>query len=108
MGGIIAFHIIIDVVQSLCGAGKDTVGTMAHMASLVAGFCYVILVLPPMGDGSLFDSQQPYIINCGITSPSYVTMESATTQCIDAVFRRCEGMVWRLPLRSGLPSVSLA
>merc|ERR1712217_714906 len=89
--GIIAFHIIIDVVQSLCGAGKDTVGTMAHMASLVAGFCYVILVLPPMGDGSLFDSQQPYLINCGITSPAYVTMESATTQCI-AFFRRGNGM----------------
>merc|ERR1712032_488357 len=89
--GIIAFHIIIDVVQSLCGAGKDTVGTMAHMASLVAGFCYVILVLPPMGDGSLFDSQQPYLINCGITSPTYVTMESATTQCI-AFFRRGNGM----------------
>ncbi|CAE8601234.1 unnamed protein product, partial [Polarella glacialis] len=49
--GIIAFHIIIDVVQSLCGGGKDTVGTMAHMASLLAGFCYVIVVLPPMGDG---------------------------------------------------------
>jgi membrane associated rhomboid family serine protease len=89
--GIIAFHIIIDVVQSLCGAGKDTVGTMAHMASLVAGFCYVILVLPPMGDGSLFDSQQPYIVNCGITSPAYVTMESATTQCV-AFFRRGNGM----------------
>mmetsp|Transcript_10142 Transcript_10142/g.26058 ORF Transcript_10142/g.26058 Transcript_10142/m.26058 type:complete len:637 (-) Transcript_10142:154-2064(-) len=89
--GIIAFHIIIDVVQSVCGAGKDTVGTTAHMASLVAGFCYVILVLPPMGDGSLFDSDQPYIINCGMTSPKYVTMAAATTQCI-AFFKRGNGM----------------
>mmetsp|Transcript_106951 Transcript_106951/g.190141 ORF Transcript_106951/g.190141 Transcript_106951/m.190141 type:complete len:658 (+) Transcript_106951:58-2031(+) len=89
--GIIAFHIIIDVVQSICGAGKDTVGTMAHMASLVAGFCYIILVLPPMGDGSLFDSDQPYIINCGMTSPKYVTMDTATTKCL-AFFKRGNGV----------------
>lgn len=89
--GIIAFHIIIDVVQSICGSGKDTVGTIAHMASLVAGFCYVILVLPPMGDGSLFTSTQPYIINCGMTSPKYTTIEEATTECI-AFFRRGNGV----------------
>lgn len=89
--GIIAFHIIIDVVQSICGAGKDTVGTMAHMASLAAGFCYVILVLPPMGDGTLFHSDRPYIINCGMTSPKYVTVEDATTQCL-AFFKRSNGM----------------
>jgi len=89
--GIIAFHIIIDIVQSICGAGKDTVGTMAHMSSLVAGFCYVILVLPPMGDGSLFNSQRPYIIDCGMTSPKYVSMEGATKQCL-AFFRRGNGM----------------
>jgi len=89
--GIIAFHIIIDIVQSICGAGKDTVGTMAHMASLAAGFSYVILVLPPMGEGDLFDSTRPYIINCGMTSPKYVTMDDATTQCI-AFFRRGNGM----------------
>ena len=66
-------------VQSVCGSGKDTVGTVAHMASLVAGeaiadskpaatltckklskgFCYVILFLPPMGDGSYFGSDRP-------------------------------------------------
>eukprot|EP00930_Biecheleria_cincta_P046360 TRINITY_DN31972_c0_g1_i1.p1 TRINITY_DN31972_c0_g1~~TRINITY_DN31972_c0_g1_i1.p1 ORF type:complete len:695 (+),score=124.23 TRINITY_DN31972_c0_g1_i1:88-2085(+) len=89
--GIIAFHIIIDMVQSICGAGKDTVGTMAHMASLVAGFCYVIIVLPPMGDGSLFTSDTPYIVNCGMTSPKYVTIEDATTQCL-AFFRRGNGI----------------
>merc|ERR1719437_285596 len=44
-----------------------------------------------MGDGSLFDSAQPYIIDCGITSSKYVTIESATTQCI-AFFRRGNGM----------------
>lgn len=89
--GIIAFHIIIDIIQSICGAGKDSVGTMAHMASLVAGFCYVIIFLPPMGDGSLFDSDQPYIINCGMTSPKYVTLDEATTQCL-AFFRRSNGI----------------
>jgi len=89
--GIIAFHIIIDLVQSICGSGKDTVGTIAHMASLVAGFCYVILVLPPMGDGSLFGSLQPYIIDCGMTSPKYVTMEGATKECL-AFFRRGNGI----------------
>lgn len=89
--GIIAFHIIIDIVQSVCGGGKDTVGTLAHMASLVAGFCYVILVLPAMGDGSLFNSARPYIIDCGLTSPKYVTVDDATTDCI-AFFRRGNGM----------------
>jgi len=89
--GIIAFHIIIDMVQSICGAGKDTVGTMAHMASLVAGFCYVILILPPMGDGSLFNSDQPYIVDCGITSPLYVTLDDATKQCL-AFFKRSNGI----------------
>jgi len=89
--GIIAFHIMIDVVQSICGQGKDTVGTMAHMASLVAGFCYVIIVLPPMGDGSLFHNTQPYIINCGMTSPKYTTIEEATTDCV-AFFRRGNGI----------------
>lgn len=96
--GIIAFHIIIDIIQSLCGAGKDTVGTMAHMASLAAGFCYVILVLPPMGDGSLFESDQPYIINCGLTSPKYVTLEGATSRCI-AFFKRGNGMEVRTAQR---------
>mmetsp|Transcript_9216 Transcript_9216/g.20454 ORF Transcript_9216/g.20454 Transcript_9216/m.20454 type:complete len:701 (+) Transcript_9216:36-2138(+) len=89
--GIIAFHITIDIMQGVCAQGKDTVGTIAHMASLVAGFCYVILFLPPMGDGSLFDSQQPYIIDCGLTSPQYVTLAQAQTQCI-AFFNRANGM----------------
>lgn len=89
--GIIFFHIIIDIVQSLCGAGKDTVGTMAHMASLVAGFCYVILMLPPMGNGSLFNDLQPYIIDCGLTSPKYVTTADATTNCL-AFFKRGNGI----------------
>ncbi|CAL1140557.1 unnamed protein product [Cladocopium goreaui] len=74
--GIIAFHIVIDIVQSVCGSGKDTVGTVAHMASLVAGFCYVIIFLPPMGDGSFFGSDRPYIVNCGMTSPKYVTLDA--------------------------------
>merc|ERR1712029_633857 len=39
--GIVAFHIVINMVQALCG-GRDTVGTTAHLASLVAGFCYVL------------------------------------------------------------------
>jgi len=89
--GIIGFHIIIDIVQSICGAGKDTVGTMAHMASLVAGFCYVILFLPPMGKGDLFDSQQPYIIDCGLTNAKYVTMDGATKDCL-AFFKRGNGV----------------
>eukprot|EP00928_Gymnodinium_smaydae_P032435 TRINITY_DN23490_c0_g1_i1.p1 TRINITY_DN23490_c0_g1~~TRINITY_DN23490_c0_g1_i1.p1 ORF type:complete len:713 (-),score=90.49 TRINITY_DN23490_c0_g1_i1:65-2158(-) len=89
--GIIAFHIIIDVLQSVCGGGKDTIGTMAHLASLVAGFCYVIVMLPPMGDGSLFDSRQPYIIDCGLTSPSYVSLDGATSQCL-AFFNRANGI----------------
>jgi len=80
--GIISFHIVLDLVQSLCGSGKDTVGTVAHMSSLLAGFCYVILVLPPMGNGELFDSPTPYIVNCGMTSPKYVTIEDATLQCL--------------------------
>jgi len=89
--GIIAFHIIIDIIQSVCGAGKDTVGTLAHMSSLVAGFCYVILVLPPMGEGDLFSSKHPYIINCGMTSAKYVTMESASKPCM-AFFSRGNGI----------------
>jgi len=89
--GIIGFHIIIDVVQSACGSGKDTVGTIAHMASLVAGFCYVILVLPPMGDGSLFDSLHPYIIPCGLTSPTYTTLDEASKECV-AFFTRGNGI----------------
>lgn len=89
--GIIGFHIIIDVVQSACGSGKDTVGTIAHMASLVAGFCYVILVLPPMGDGSLFDSLHPYIIPCGLTSPTYTTLDAASKECV-AFFTRGNGI----------------
>eukprot|EP00927_Polykrikos_kofoidii_P079400 TRINITY_DN76184_c0_g1_i1.p1 TRINITY_DN76184_c0_g1~~TRINITY_DN76184_c0_g1_i1.p1 ORF type:complete len:688 (+),score=99.34 TRINITY_DN76184_c0_g1_i1:94-2157(+) len=89
--GIISFHISIDIFQGVCGAGTDTVGTAAHMASLVAGFCYVILILPPIGDGSLFDSDQPYIIDCGLTSPMYVTTESATSDCL-AFFRRSNGI----------------
>lgn len=89
--GIIAFHIVIDIVQSVCGSGKDTVGTVAHMASLVAGFCYVIIFLPPMGDGSFFGSDRPYIVNCGMTSPKYVTLDEATTQCL-AFFRRSNGI----------------
>jgi len=89
--GIIAFHIVIDIVQSVCGSGKDSVGTVAHMASLVAGFCYVIIFLPPMGDGSFFGSDRPYIVNCGMTSPKYVTLDEATTQCL-AFFRRSNGI----------------
>jgi hypothetical protein len=89
--GIIAFHIIVDLVQSLCSSGKDTVGTLAHMSSLIAGFCYVILVLPPMGDGSLFDSLRPYIVDCGLTSPRYVTAEDATAECL-AFFSRANGV----------------
>lgn len=89
--GIIGFHIIIDVFQSICGGGKDTVGTMAHMASLVAGFCYVILVLPPMGDGTFFDSEVPYIVDCGLTSPYYTNMDEATSQCL-AFFKRSNGL----------------
>lgn len=89
--GIIAFHIVIDIVQSVCGSGKDTVGTVAHFASLVAGFCYVIIFLPPMGDGSFFGSDRPYIVNCGMTSPKYVTLDEATTQCL-AFFRRSNGI----------------
>lgn len=89
--GIVAFHIVIDVFQSMCGAGKDTVGTLAHIASLIAGFCYVVLVLPPMGDGSLFDSTRPYIVDCGMTSPKYVTVESANAKCL-AFFRRGNGV----------------
>eukprot|EP00932_Pfiesteria_piscicida_P003681 SRR837773.13586.p1 GENE.SRR837773.13586~~SRR837773.13586.p1 ORF type:complete len:552 (-),score=101.28 SRR837773.13586:155-1660(-) len=89
--GIVAFHIVIDVIQSLCGAGKDTVGTLAHLASLVAGFCYVILLLPPMGDGGLFGSTRPYLVSCGKTSPKYITVETATAQCL-AFFRRGNGV----------------
>merc|ERR1712216_347839 len=89
--GIIMFHIIIDLLQSICGGGKDTVGTLAHMSSLVAGFCYVILVLPPMGDGSLFNKAVPYIIPCAMTSPKYVSDEDATSECI-AFFSRANGL----------------
>jgi len=89
--GILSFHIIIDVIQSVCKDEKDTVGTIAHMSSLVAGFCYVVLVLPPMGDGTLFTSLQPYIVNCGLTSPKYVTLQDASTPCI-AFFRRGNGI----------------
>lgn len=88
--GIIAFHIVVDVIQSVFG-GKDSVGTLAHMASFVAGFCYVILVLPPMGDGTLFTTSQPYIVGCGLTSPLYVTAEDASTDCV-AFFRRSNGV----------------
>eukprot|EP00929_Paragymnodinium_shiwhaense_P107117 TRINITY_DN7317_c0_g1_i1.p1 TRINITY_DN7317_c0_g1~~TRINITY_DN7317_c0_g1_i1.p1 ORF type:complete len:697 (-),score=120.11 TRINITY_DN7317_c0_g1_i1:573-2663(-) len=89
--GIIFFHIIIDILQSVCGGGRDSVGTVAHMASLVAGFCYVILFLPPMGDGKLFGSDVPYIIDCGLTSPHYTTMDGATGECM-AFFRRSNGI----------------
>merc|ERR1712110_1178138 len=89
--GIVGFHIVIDLLQSFCGGGKDTVGTTAHIASFVAGFCYVILALPPMGNGILFDSLHPYIVDCGLTSPKYVTAESAQSDCL-AFFRRSNGI----------------
>lgn len=89
--GIIFFHIVVDLIQSVCSGGKGTVGTLAHMASLIAGFCYVILVLPPMGDGSLFDQDRPYIVSCGLTSPKYVTLAGATKQCL-AFFSRANGV----------------
>jgi len=89
--GLIAFHIFIDLAQTLCGSGKDTVGTVAHIASLVAGFCYMVLVLPPIGDSSLFDIARPYIVSCGMTSPRYVTTDRATAECI-AFFSKTNGM----------------
>lgn len=88
--GIIAFHIFIDIVQSLCGSGKDSVGTTAHMASFFAGFCYVVLVLPPLGDG-LFDDARPYIVECGATSAVYTALERAASPCL-AFFSRSAGV----------------
>eukprot|EP00929_Paragymnodinium_shiwhaense_P107119 TRINITY_DN7317_c0_g2_i1.p1 TRINITY_DN7317_c0_g2~~TRINITY_DN7317_c0_g2_i1.p1 ORF type:complete len:698 (-),score=138.16 TRINITY_DN7317_c0_g2_i1:221-2314(-) len=111
--GIIFFHIIIDILQSVCGGGRDSVGTVAHMASLVAGFCYVILVLPPMGDGKLFGSDTPYIVDCGLTSPYYTTLDGATGECL-AFFRRSNGIqldtaqLWAKIVLGGGVLISLA
>lgn len=84
--GYIAIHIGFDLLQGC--SGRSTVGTTAHMASLVAGFCYVLLALPPMGDGSLFRNDHPYLMNCALVSPAYMSMDS---QCV-AFFKRSNGI----------------
>jgi hypothetical protein len=91
--GMTCFHIVMELVRSFCGGGKDTVGTMAHMASFIAGICYFFTVLPPMGDGTLFDTPRPYIVGCDTTNPRGMVIKS-NKQCLALFTRSFQVELW--------------
>merc|ERR1712224_1123921 len=52
------------------------------MASFISGFSYVLYVLPPMGDGTMFPSEHPYVVPCAYDSYSKRFADSSVPECV--------------------------
>jgi len=74
----VAFHIAMEWVRSI--SQRDAVGLFAHTASFVAGFAYVLHFLPPMGDGTMFPSERPYVVPCAYDASSYG--DASAPECV--------------------------
>lgn len=65
--GIQAVYIAFDSLGSLCGNKQQKLAWIAHFSALMAGFCWVIIMLPAIGGGqNMFGGPQPYIVECGL------------------------------------------
>eukprot|EP00929_Paragymnodinium_shiwhaense_P066028 TRINITY_DN33089_c0_g1_i1.p1 TRINITY_DN33089_c0_g1~~TRINITY_DN33089_c0_g1_i1.p1 ORF type:complete len:892 (-),score=219.09 TRINITY_DN33089_c0_g1_i1:127-2802(-) len=58
----VGFHIAMELVRAI--SQKDITGLFAHLASFMAGLSYVLYFLPPMGDGTIFPNDRPYVVPC--------------------------------------------
>lgn len=75
----VGFHIVMELIRSI--SQRDATGLFAHIASFVAGLSYVLYFFPPMGDGSMFPSERPYVVPCAYYDTS-VGADTSVPECI--------------------------